>query len=886
MGVSGMKVRFAYGRTLSGVVTRAEPWEKIVRVVAGKAPRVYKDKADSTNAPNILGGPTDNKGKDDRNVLGRSLLTLDFDDLPEGFEPDDMGFALDMLGYAAIAYSTFSHRTERADGKARLRVIVLLEREIPKVAYPDAVRSFVDELGIECSPESYTVAQVMFLHSAMQGFEDQAWTYVVEGVAYPVDEAWGSGSGSGVGGGAGGDADLDGLDDLIADLAYEPMDVTWPEVDKALELFGAEGLEYDDWIMVGLALWHQSRGSVEDDGFGRWLAWSRQSSKHDGKLMRKKWKSMGGRKVPVTMASVFARVGGLNVVREALGEDAGGGQESDEGVSGGEVAEKGEKRVTGPLRALEKFSGLAADIDGPEDYYRLKKAVQQLPEARFGSDYRSMVAEEVFSGWGKGAGLTKGEIKKALAPVRTVGGGRGGVGVGGGSGSGDSDVGGFGGEGVSEADCWNEDFPEWLRGWVFDETALEFVHVRSGHAIKHEGFRMKYARRPECAEHEVDPVGLAREVFPIPTVAGRMYWPGQGLVFQNAGSGLSYLNSWLGVDGGVQPVAPGSFEVGDDSVEGQACALFLRHMELTFPDARERGLVLDWLSFVYSNPGARVRWALLMWGIEGNGKSYFHRVMGRLLARDSRTVAASTIEERFTDWAEGCRLIGIEEIRIAGTNKWRTLDKMKPFISNDEIEVEGKGMKSRVVPNFASYMLFTNHVDAIPVTDGDRRYFVVFTRHRTKQDLLDQHGGEQGVRDYFQTLFDVSLAGAGGIGRLLLDHQVSEDFDPNGRAPDSSGRAEMKLMNVSEDDEAIADALERFEGPFINDKLIDLTQLQDECAFDGEVELPKTRSLAFKLVEMGFVRAKVRPYVRKKRRTYWYDPSKVTEEEAAALMKG
>ena len=62
MGVSGMKVRFAYGRTLSGVVTRAEPWEKIVRVVAGKAPRVYKDKADSTNAPNILGGPTDNNG--------------------------------------------------------------------------------------------------------------------------------------------------------------------------------------------------------------------------------------------------------------------------------------------------------------------------------------------------------------------------------------------------------------------------------------------------------------------------------------------------------------------------------------------------------------------------------------------------------------------------------------------------------------------------------------------------------------------------------------------------------------------------------------------------------------------------------------------------------
>ena len=69
-------VRFAYGQTLSGVVTRTETWDKIARVITGKL-RVYKDKAESSNAPNILGGPTDNKGKEDRNILSRSLLTLD-----------------------------------------------------------------------------------------------------------------------------------------------------------------------------------------------------------------------------------------------------------------------------------------------------------------------------------------------------------------------------------------------------------------------------------------------------------------------------------------------------------------------------------------------------------------------------------------------------------------------------------------------------------------------------------------------------------------------------------------------------------------------------------------------------------------------------------------
>lgn len=857
-------VRFAYGQTLSGVVTRTESWEKIARVITGKL-RVYKDKAESSNAPNILGGPTDNKGKEDRNILSRSLLTLDFDDLPDEFEPDDMAFALDMLGYSAAAYSTFSHKTERAGGKSRLRVVVLLAEEIPKPWYAAAVRSFVDELGIECSPESYTVAQVMFLHSAMVGFEAEAWTHVVEGVAYPVDESWSEGvepDGDGSGGG-------DDLDDMIADLAYEPMDVTWSEVDKALELFAAEGLEYDDWIMVGLALWHQSRGSVGDDGLGRWLTWSRMSSKHDGKLMRKKWKSMGGRKVPVTMASVFARVGGLSIVREALG----GGQESHEVVEGGEGAAEPPKRSAVVL--LDKLSAKAAEVDSIDGYDAFKVALQRLPESRLGSDYRDMIAEELYSGWGKGAGLTKAGIRKALVFDRSTmktkhkalnGGPK-------------------GGDTISEADCWNEEYPDWLQGWVYDEVGAEFVQLDTGHAIKREPFGMKFDRRPECAEHEVGAASLASSVFPIPTVAGRMYWPGEGKVFQDR-KGLTYINTWL-ADGGTNAVVPerGSFEVGDDSIEGQACALFLAHLEMTVVDVRERELMLDWMAFVYANPGARVRWALLLWGIEGNGKSYFHRVLGRLMGADSRTVTASLIEERFTDWAEGCRLIGIEEIRVSGTNKWRTLDKMKPFISNDEIQVEGKGMKAHVVPNFASYMLFTNHIDAIPVTEGDRRYFVVFTRHRTKQELLDQHGGDQGVKDYFQRLFDVSLAGAGGIGRMLLDRQYGAEFDPNGRAPDSRGREEMRMMHVTEEDEAVSDALERYRGPHVNELLVDITQLQDDCLMDGgEIELPKTKSLAYKLSEMGYARGK-RTKARGKMRTFWYKPNRISEDEAKVLIQ-
>ena len=861
-------IRFAYGKTLSGVITKTESWDKIASVITAKC-RVYKDKAESSSAPNILGGPTDNRGKEDRNILSRSLLTMDYDDLPADFDVEDMAFALDMLGYSAVCYTTFSHRTERANGGARLRVIVPLSDEIGVRSYPAAVRAFTDELGIECSPESYTVAQVMFLHSAMTGYEDQAWTHVVEGQAYPVNAAWDDGLA---------DRDLgssDDDDDLMLEIAYEPLDVTDAEVDKALEKMEAEGLDYDDWAMVGMGLFHQYRGSFEDDGFGRWLEWSKKSTKHDGRLMRKKWKSFGGRRNPVTMASAFARVGGLGAVREALGDQVDG-----DGEVGSAVAEV-EAKPKGALALMEKLSVAAGHIEDIADYEKLKQAVVRIPERRLGSDYRAMIAEEIYSGWGKGAGLTKGDIKKALAPEK-VGAGSSRRGVGDADGDADGDGGSSGA--LTEGDFWSEDMPRWLRGWAFDETEAEFVRVDNGHSVKREAFRMMHDRMPECEEHEADAVSLASKVFPIPTVSGRMYWPGNGRVFQMQRSGLSYLNTWYGADG-VEIAPEGSFEIDDESMEGQACKVFLEHLERTVVDDRERALVMDWMAWVYNNPGSRVRWALLLWGIEGNGKSYFHRVLTWLMGRDSRTVAASLIEERFTDWAEGCRLIGIEEIRVSGTNKWRTLDKMKPFISNDEIQVEGKGQKARVVPNFASYMLFTNHADAIPVGEGDRRYFVVFTKQRTKQDLVDEHGGEEGVGAYFQRLFDVSRAGVGGIGRLLASHQYSGEFDPHGRAPDSSGKREMMALHVSDEDEALMDALERFQGPYINDKIIDLTLLQDECDFESDFELPKTKALAHKMIEMGYQKGG-RIMCRKKRRSFWYKRNKISLEDAEKAMRG
>lgn len=851
-------IRFGYGKSLSGVLTKTKSWNEIAAVLT-KPHKVYKDKSDATNAPNILGGPTDDRGKDIENILGRSLITLDYDDLPEDVGVDDFEFALDMLGYAAVAYTTFSHKTERAGGKTRLRVIVPLDKEISISDYPIVARSLSDEIGYPAAKESFSAACVMFLPSCAEGYEGEAWSHVVTGPPYATSELITAAKAT--------QSQVNASDDdLLLDIAYEPLDITDQEVDAALDLLPAEGLDYDEWIGVGLSLWHQYRGDTGDAGFGRWLRWSEKSSKHNANGMRKKWKSGGGRSQPLTMASVLSKIGGLSRVRDDLDYmfDDESATQSDNALT------TNTPKPSGILDHVQKLCEKANEVDSLEDYDALKQTLLRIPEARLGADYRGMIADEVYTSWGKGAGLTKADIKKALTPTSK----RGAI-I-----RDDVDR-----SAMTEADCWDSKKPEWLKGWVFDETDAEFIQIDTGHAIKREAFRMKFDREVECETHEVDAVTLSSKFYPIPTVTSRMYWPGQGRIFQDAAGGRNYLNSWQSGGGSaITPADPDSFEVGDDSLNGQACEVFLEHLNRTIADERERRLVLDWIAFVYSKPGARVRWALLLWGIEGNGKSYFHNLLTKLMGQDAREIAASIIEERFTDWAEGCRVIGIEEIRVSGTNKWRTLDKMKPFISNDQIQIEGKGSKARTVPNFASYMLFTNHADAIPIGDGDRRYFVVFTKHRTRDELYDEHNGPEGVKAYFKRLFDVSMAGAAGIARMLLDHEYSDEFDPHGRAPDSIGKEEMRLMHITDDDDALFDALEKFHGPYINEKIIDITQLREDCEMDGEIELPNTTALSHKLVEKGYSKLG-RVKTRKKLRTVWYRSGKISKADAEAAMK-
>lgn len=464
---------------------------------------------------------------------------------------------------------------------------------------------------------------------------------------------------------------------------------------------------------------------------------------------------------------------------------------------------------------LDTLLEQASAIETLQDYNAFKKKIREASVLDIPEDYRSMLAGEIALGFGKeaGKGITKTEIKKALMPSKRE----------------------------KEKRLTADEPPEWCKDWVYVESTCEFANTRLNYAIKREAFNAKFDRMDECIIAEKNASTMALNVYQIETVVDVMFWPGVDVIFEYEGKKM--LNGYY--VSGVEPCEEMDFD-GQTVVD-----LFLEHVRFNVSDEREQRILIDWLAYVVQNPGKRVNWALLLQGAQGSGKSYFVKMLQLIMGDHVRNLDPTAIAGRFTGWAHGALVIGVEEIRISGTNRYEVLDRMKPFITNDTVQIEEKGRDHRTVPNFTSYLMLTNHKDAIPLTSGDRRYCVIFSRIQSEEQLYREKGGEKGAEEYFERLFSETERRADALAHFFKEWKVSNSFNPRGRAPDTKARQMMMSVATSPERLAIEDAIDRHRCAVINEDILDITYLNELCEVEGD-EIPKNRTLTAILLEMGY----------------------------------
>ena len=743
-------------------------WSKISKALSTHT------KADVKGGKYFVGGYFKGNTRKDDDMIARTVLTLDVDKVPMSI--DGIEWELSAIEEAMVAYTTFSHGL---NGLSSLRVVIPLSREVTPSEYRRLATAYCAAFALPVDACSFKPNQAMFFPTCPD--VSAAWSYTNEGDALDVDTWLTTPTNDD-------DFDVSGVDDLERAIAEQPLDIDDDTVRQYLKYYPAKSLEYDAWVTVGAALHHQHRG--DGAGYALWVEWSKcDNDRFDAAVMNTKWRSFGNSSRVVTFATVIYHV------------------KQNGGMDAEVINEVGE--VSTQLEVLLEEANAVLSVS---DYRGFKDKLSGIPSAILPNDLRSMVAQQLMMGFGKREGISKTDIKRAIAPRAAV-------------------------------SRTQEDtpLPEWLEGWVYIETLMVFHNTELNYSVKREGFNAKFDRRAECVGNETTAANFALVVRPIPTVVDTMYWPSADRIFEFEGKAM--LNAYT--PSGVEPCTKP-----DDDAQS-VIDLFLAHVAFTLADEREQTILLDWMCYVVQNAGKRINWALLLQGAQGTGKTYFINVLQSVLGHNVANLDPASISGRFTGWAHGSLVLGIEEIRISGTNKYEVLDRMKPFITNKTVMIEEKGRDHRTVPNFTNYFPITNHKDAIPLTEGDRRWCVLFGKIQSEAELFAELGGIGGVDAYFDKLFSESNRRADALEYFLKTRRISAEFNPEGRAPHTNARDYMTQLAISPERTMIEDAIHTHECSVINEHVLDVTHLNALCAMEGD-ELPNGRKMSAILVDMGY----------------------------------
>jgi Primase C terminal 2 (PriCT-2)/Family of unknown function (DUF5906)/Bifunctional DNA primase/polymerase, N-terminal len=562
----------------------------------------------------------------------------------------------------------------------------------------------------------------------------------------------------------------------------DAIDISIDELRSRLLLVpGAE--DYDTWLQVGMALFHQFDG--EEVGKELWHEWAETADNYDADALDRRWDDFdvkGKKRAPITARYI------LRLAKEAV------------------------ESTTAELTIKLRDAFIEAT-----DISEWEKARQLTREAEIDGLSRSALAsvakERRDAITGTKTSLV--EIKKAIAfaPKKA------------------------------------EKTPKWSSNWVYDTSDDRFFNTDNKIAASVQGFNAMYDRqaltKKDALESRTTPSStasqLALNVFKIPVVAGRRYMPGRDAIFHEPDGVFANLYAEHEIPERPEKLLPR---------DKRNVERVKRHIQHLLPNVEEQRMLIDWLSWVVQNPGRHANYAILLQGVQGDGKTFFAEMLRSVMGVSNVTMLnAQILQDRFTDWCAGQCVACIEEVRLINDkNKYEVINRIKPYITNNVIEVHPKGGRIYNTKNTTNYLLFTNYRDALPLDDSDRRYLILFSRWQKRVDIKEF---KKANPDYYTKLYETIDDSPAALRAWLLDHEQSEDFDPMGDAPATEARRQMILRSKPEFIQMLEEIIHENEYVDICDDLVSVSTLSEALLARG-VNVPAPKAMAAMMERDGF----------------------------------
>lgn len=720
-------------------------------------------------------------------------------------DPRTLHTALHGLNFAV--YLTASHTT----AKPRIRIVVGAHR-IPLAAYPQAVEYVASLLGLpSITRESKVAVQPMYLPVMFSDStdEDHPLLTYADGRDVRMAEL--------------GDTEVSTLPTLDKNGASSQPHTQEPPSIDALEFLRAplpeitfatakealEAIDSDcsrpDWLNCAAALKHQFGHTLEEEALALFDEWSSTGQKYGGaKETKKIWESL--RPTPIGRLPVTIR----SLLRAA------------------EIAGWDSKKVK-----EDTFSKLIRWI---EDVGSVTALMEEGARKIIAAPLLSAVQEDIL------VNHIAANVKKRFAyPVSPT--------------AIRKDVNRYRQEirSQEQQQTTGKREPLWARGVCYVTTVQDFYRHRTGERYKSEAFNAAYGRWLLPQEEDlrnaglpVTPKTLAQPIvapsdyalnhLKISTVYDYAYDPSQPTEVFFVSGGRKYVNTYC-------PTYP---DLAPEHAD-RAGEMFQGHLRNLIAEPEYRRTIIDYFASLVQTPGKKIRWAILIQSVEGAGKTLLAEAAKAVLGGEHvKIISGDSIKSGYNEWSFGHQVVVLEEVRVAGTNKYEVMNALKPLITNDFVSVNQKFRDTREVRNISNYLLFSNHHDALALQPGDRRYFVVKSPLQSKSQVLAL--GE----NYFPPLYALLREQPGALRSFFADWSISNSFAADGHAPRTKYVQDLINDSASDVTAAVRRLLLEGDYPLIQYDIVSAKAILDVLHIEESLTRVSAQQLAHVLREEGF----------------------------------
>jgi hypothetical protein len=176
------------------------------------------------------------------------------------------------------------------------------------------------------------------------------------------------------------------------------------------------------------------------------------------------------------------------------------------------------------------------------------------------------------------------------------------------------------------------------------------------------------------------------------------------------------------------------------------------------------------------------------------------------------------------------------------------MDKLKPCITDDDIDLSKRFEDHRTVNNVANFLMFTNYQDALAIREDGRRYFVLQSPIQRPSDVKAMGG-----QDHFNRLYRMIRDNPGGLRAWFEMWKISPDFEPEGRAPVTPYLHEFADNAASPLSVAVKEAIADEAHPLVRRDLLSLSCLRG-CMDSAHLAEFSDQALGGVLRELGWIR--------------------------------